>query len=168
MSDQPRTAGIPDEYVEALRLFLTDDDAFTAVSRGLEERDGTGGGSIYATLTGAALHVAARRRFGSSCTNPDVIRFVALVRGTLQRSGADIGPRTAEAVLRTVLEGPAAEMGGDVYAQAKALPAMLLVMVRLLNLSHSELSAFLAEARTLAGSTLADVGRTTGPGFNQT
>ena len=71
-------------------------------------------------------------------------------------------PRTAEAVLRTVLGGPAADMGGDVYAQAKALPAMLLVTVRLLDLADSELSAFLAEARALAASTLADADRTAG------
>jgi hypothetical protein len=32
----------------------------------------------------------ARRRFGPSYTNPDVIRFVAQIRATLQRSGADI------------------------------------------------------------------------------
>ena len=165
MNNQPCEAKVSDEYVEALRLFLKDDDAFEPVSRGLEERDGAAGGNIYAALMAAALHVAARRRFGSSYTNPDVIRFVALVRGTLQRSDADIDPRTAEAVLRTVLGGPAADMGGDVYAQAKALPAMLLVMVRLLDPSDSELTAFLAEARTLAANTLADAGRTAGPGF---
>jgi hypothetical protein len=56
-------------------------------------------------------------------------------------------------------------MGGDVYAQAKALPAMVLVMVRLLDLSDSELPVFLAEARTLATSTLADAGTTAWPGF---
>lgn len=40
--------------------------------------------------------------------------------------------------MRTVLGGPAADMGGDVYAQAKALPAMLLVMLRLLDLSDRQ------------------------------
>jgi hypothetical protein len=165
LNDQPYEAEVFDEYVEVLRLFLKEDDAFEPVSRGLEQRDRATGGNVYAALMAAALHVAARRRFGSSYTNPDVIRFVAMVRGTLQQPDADIDPRTAEAVLRTVLGSSAADMGGDVYAQAKALPAMLLVMVRLLDLPDSELSAFLAEARALAASTLADAGRTAGPGF---
>ncbi len=147
---------VPDEYVQALQMFLTGDAAFGSVARGLEERDGDDGGNSYGALMAAALHVAARRRFGSSYTHADVIRFVAQVRVRLQRSGADIDPRTAEAVLRAILGDLAADMGGDVYAKATALPAMLAVMVDQMALSDPEMSRFLAEARALAARTLAN------------
>jgi hypothetical protein len=142
---------VTDEYVEALRLFLTDDDAFEQLSSQLEKRDGHDGGDVYAALVGAAFVAAARRRFGPSYRSRDVIRLVAQARAALRDSSGDVDPRTAERMLAAVLGDNPTVDGLDEQARALTIPALLAVMVDQLALSDSDLDAFLAEARSLAG-----------------
>jgi hypothetical protein len=158
---------VTDEYVEALRLFLTDDDAFEQLSSQLEERDGRDGGNVYAALVGMAFAVAARRRFGPSYRSGDVIRLVAHARTALQDSSGDIDPRTAERMLRAVLCDNSTADGLGEQARALAIPALLAVMVDQLGLSDSDLDAFLAEACSLADRVLAE-GREDANGYRQT
>lgn len=86
---------VTDEYVAAMRAFLTGDPAFSGLARHLEARDGDAGGNVYAALLGMTFAVAARHRFAGGYTTADVIRFVASAR-TSPAGDPDIDPRTAE------------------------------------------------------------------------
>jgi hypothetical protein len=142
---------VADEYVETLRLFLTDDDAFEQASRRLEHRDGEAGGNTYSALMAAVLRIAAQRYFGPTHKKSDVIQFVAHARAALQRTGGDdIDAGTAETILRALLGDPVMIGEEDKMIKAAALTAMLAVMVRDLGLSDEELGILLSQSRTLA------------------
>lgn len=147
---------VTDEYVAALRAFLTGDPAFDALSRHLEARDGDEGGNVYTALVGMTFVVAARRRFAGSYTTADVIRFVAHARAAATSvRGAGIDPQAAERVLRGALGEATAAEGLDDHAKLPAITLLLSAMVAGENMSGPDLDALLAQARLLADRALA-------------
>jgi hypothetical protein len=141
---------ITNEYMYALRAFLTGDPAFARMSERLEARDGRQGGDIYAALAGAAITVAARRQFGSGYTAADLIRFVAQARASTPGRGADIDPRTAEQLMRTVLGNEPAPEGLGQDAKARAVSLLLLELTSQQKMTGAELDIVLDKARSLA------------------
>lgn len=145
---------VTEEYVAALRAFLTgEDDAFSQLGARLQARDGPGSGNVYAALQAMALTLAARRRFAPACSASEVIRFVAQVRTVM---GDEVDPLTAERVLRGVLGEPASAQALDEHAKALVVPALLLVLVGQDNLPDVDLEALLAQARVMANRMLAE------------
>jgi hypothetical protein len=147
---------VTDDYVQALRLFLTGDDGYNEISRRLEERDGDDGGNLYGALVSAAFAIAARRRFGAATQATEVIQFVAHLRAALQKSGGDIDPRTAETMLHAVLHDEPVPSGLDEQAKVLAVTALLLDMVNQSKLPDPELDTLLAQARVLGDRILVD------------
>jgi hypothetical protein len=146
---------VTEEYVAALRAFLTgdDDDTFGQLSAHLQARDGSGSGTAYGALQAMALTLAARRRFAPMYTASEVIQFVAQVRAAI---GDEVDPLTAERVLRGVLGEPATAEGLDEHAKALAVPALLLVLVSQEKLPGKDLEALLGQAQVMANQMLAE------------
>lgn len=149
-----QTVTVTDEYVAALRAFLTGDPAFGGLARRLEARDGDAGGNVYAALLAMTFTVAARRRFAGGYTTADVIRFAASAR-TSPAGDVTIDPRIAERVLRGALGDAPAARGLDDHARALAITALLSAMLAEENMSGPELDVLLAQARPLADRALA-------------
>jgi len=147
---------VTDEYVAALRAFLTSsDDTFSRLSAQIQDRDGSGSGNVYAAMQVMALTLAARSRFAPSYTAAQVIKFVAQVRSALGARGIDVDPLIAERLLRGLLGEPASAGTLDEHARAVAVPALLLVLAGPGKLPGGELEALLARARVLANHLLA-------------
>lgn len=145
---------VTDEYVAALRAFLTGDPAFSGLARHLEARDGDAGGTVYAALLAMTFTVAARRRFAGGYTTADVIRFVASAR--ISPAGeAGIDPRAAERVLHAALDDAPAAHRVDAHARGLAITALLSAIVAEENLHGPALDELLAAARRLTDRALA-------------
>jgi hypothetical protein len=139
------TAQVNGVHMAALKAFLTDDDAaFEAIGALLDE-DGSWPG--YGILQGAALAVAARRRFPDGYRAKDVIRFVGRMRTALHDETGQIDPGTAERLLRGVLADPGHAAGLDQNAAALAMMALLKALVAEERLSGPELDMFVSESR---------------------
>lgn len=89
-----------------------------------------------------AFVVAVDRRFGPAQAPASVIRFVAAVRERYDRTGCEIDPGTAEALVWAALgRRPAPAAGGT--ATARSL--LLLGLISDEDLTERELTAFLTE-----------------------
>lgn len=150
----PHPHAVPDEYVAALRAYLTGDPGYDELSQHLAERDGDEGGNLYAALLGITFLIAARRRFRTH-TSADVIRFVARTRATADANGIAIDPGIAERTFRAALGEPSAADGIADYDRASVIMMMLPVLLTNDGIQLTELDALLAEARTLADRALA-------------
>jgi hypothetical protein len=147
---------ITDEYVAALRAFLTGDGTYERLSEYLQARDGQLSGDHFSALTGMALCTAARRRFPAGYTNADVIRLVGQVRGRAGDPSDNVDPLVAEAVLRGALGDAAAAENLDQAAMAMAIPALLLILLEQNDVADDEgVDSFLADIRPLADAWLA-------------
>jgi len=140
---------VTDEYVAALRAYLTGDPtAFDAISGRLAERDGDEGGNTFGALLGMAFVVAARRRFAAGYTDGDIVQVVAQARAAFAGRSDGIDPLAAERMLRAVLGGVPAE-GVDERVKAVVIPALLLELTNQEQLRGHTLDAYLAETRAL-------------------
>jgi hypothetical protein len=108
----------------------------------------------YGQLLDAAFQLAVHRRFRPGQERAPIIRFVASVRERYDRTGNDIDPCVAEALVRAALdERPPVPMDRD------AVTAQTLLVVGLFadeGLSPAELDAVLADAETLAAEDRSD------------
>ena len=142
---------VTDEYVAALRAFLTGDGTYERLSDQLQARDGEHSGRLFSALTGMALFAAARRRFPAGYTNADVIRLVGQVRARFAGPSDGIDPVVAEGTLRGALGDAAAADNLDRAAMAMAVPALLFVLLEQEGMSGgAQLDGFLADVRPLA------------------
>jgi len=133
------------DHLAALRAFLAGD--YTTFDHISSQLDGDGWWQAYAVLQGAALAVAARRRFPGGYQARDVIQFVGRVRAAAQDETGQVDPGTAEGLLRMVLSDPASAAGLDQDAMALATTALLKTLIAEECLSGPELDAFLTESR---------------------
>jgi AcrR family transcriptional regulator len=150
----PHPHAVPDEYVAALRAYLTGDPGYDELSQRLADRDGNEGGNVYAALLGMTFLIAARRRFRTH-TSADVIRFVARTRAAAGANGAAIDPGIAERTLRAALDQPSAATGIEDRIRAAAVMMLLPALLNQQATRSGELDTLLAEARELADRALA-------------
>jgi hypothetical protein len=159
----PHPHTVPDEYVAALRAYLTGDPGYDERSQRLAERDGDEGGNVYSALLGMTFLIAARRRF-PTYTSADVIRFVARTRSDTGPAGAAVDPQIAERTLRGALGEPSAVDGLADITRATAIMMLLPALLTSDSTPEPELDALLAEGRILANRALTERDHpTTGP-----
>ena len=89
-----------DEQVTTLRAFLAFDPSCERLTRDLAV-----GGRLhgFGELVHAAFVTTARRRFASTWTSAQVVRFTAHVRNGLRTHGIDLDPRATEILIRQAL-----------------------------------------------------------------
>jgi len=145
----PHPQVVPDEYVAALRAYLTGDPGYDELSQRLADRDGDEGGNVYAALLGMTFLIAARRRF-PTYTSADLIRFVARTRADTGPAGAGVDPQIAERTLRGALGEPSAIDGIADITRATAIMMLLPALLTNDGARLAELDALLAGARTQA------------------
>jgi hypothetical protein len=144
---------VTDEQVAALHALLALDPLKAeGLTRQLVETDHLDG---YGELVYAAFVTAVRRRFSTTWSVPDVIRFVAATRAELLEDDVDVDPRTSEILIRRVIgDRVTAEL--DKKASARAQLLLLGELIFDERLADAGLDAFLTHARSLADQWLCD------------
>ena len=138
---------VTDKQMVLLRAYLAGEPAI--VQRVNRQLAGTATADGIAELVSAALVIAARRKFTSSSSRADVIRFVARVRALLAEQPEALDPVAAEYELRTAL---GEKMTGSPAGEAKARAQVVLLdaLVQSANLGDAAVADLLSQARAVA------------------
>ena len=136
---------VPDGIVAALRALLVGQhDEHERLLEPYAQTQHAG----YVLLIIGAFREAAKRHFGEEPLQSEVIRYVGQVRG---RSNVDdLNPVTAEKLLRSALGDTAAAMDVAPEAAAVAQLDLLIELVKDLAYDDTQLTEFLATAKTNA------------------
>ncbi|RFS82494.1 hypothetical protein D0T12_27235 [Actinomadura spongiicola] len=143
---------ISDLHVAALRTFLVEGTEVWLKQHENLLKDETDFG--YSLLLYAAFTKAAERKFSPLYSVPQLIRYVADHRLSLEEHADELNPRVAEKLLRFALgdeglnERP--PFGMDPVSVARAEMYLLMALVQEAKLTDAELEEFIKDSAVLA------------------
>lgn len=130
--------------LRALRAFLTED--FDEYKRQLDEVRRRGETKGYGLLLSCAFIEAVERRFGEQHTRSDIIEFVGEFRATYEHLGRQVDPEVGENLILTSIGDEDLKQDVDGETRAAAQTALLLGVVRDLELSADDVDSLLNDA----------------------
>jgi hypothetical protein len=141
-----------DMHVAALRTFLIKGPDVWAerYEEQLKREDDLG----FSFLMYCALAKAAHRRFSPTFSHPQIIRYVADLRLSLEEDAHELNPRVAEGVLRyalgdkTLISRP--PFGADQVTMVRAQIYLLLGLISEMDLNDAELEQLVKDSTEYA------------------
>ena len=143
---------VTDMHLEALRTFLVEgpEEWLERYGEPIQNEIGTG----YSLLVYCAFDQALRLRFSPTYTVPQVIRFVADLRLTLEEYAHELDPRVAESLIRYSLGDDTISgrppFGVDEVTMMRAQLLLLVALVTEEDLDETELEKFIKDSAALA------------------
>jgi hypothetical protein len=139
-------------HLEALRTFLVKgpEEWLERYGEKIRDEDNTG----YSHLVYCTFGEALRLRFSPTFTIPQVIRFVADLRITLEEYAHELDPRVAESLIRYSLGDDAFSgrppFGEDEVTMIRAQLILLVALVSEEGLDEAELEKLIKDSAALA------------------